>query len=212
MSTNIATVETLADLLEQLGQIPLARVQMQPAPGTATEQDLLAPIPGRDRLCELVDGVLVEKAMGYYESRLAIVLAWLLETFAQAHRLGIVLGADALTRLRPGLVRVPDLSFVSRRRLPNQRVPRDPVADLVPDLAVEVLSAGNTPREMERKLREYFTSGVQMVWYVYPESKTVRVYNTPEQYTVVQAHERLEGGTILPGFAVVVQDWFAQAE
>jgi Uma2 family endonuclease len=150
--------------------------------------------------------------MGYYESRLAAVLVWLLETFAQAHRLGIVLGADALTRLRPGLVRVPDVSFVSRQRLPNQRVPRDLVADLVPDLAVEVLSAGNTAREMERKLREYFVSGVQMVWYVYPESKTVRVYQTPEQYTVVHAHERLEGGTVLPGFAVVIQDWFTQAE
>jgi Uma2 family endonuclease len=212
MSTNIATVETLADLLEQLGQIPLARIQMQPPPGTATEQDLLTPIPGRDRLCELVDGVLVEKAMGYYESRLAAVLVWLLETFAQAHRQGIVLGADALTRLRPGLVRVPDVSFVSRRRLPNQRVPREPVADLVPDLAVEVLSAGNTPREMERKLQEYFASGVQMVWYVYPESKTVRVYSTSEQYTVVHEHERLEGGAILPGFAVVLQDWFAQTE
>ena len=212
MSTGTATVETLADLLERLGQIPLARIQLQPPPGTATEQDLLVPSPGRDRLCELVDGVLVEKAMGYYESRLATVLAWLLETFVQAHRLGIVLGADATTRLQPGLVRLPDVSFVSRRRLPNQRVPREPVPALVPDLAVEVIISGNTAQEMERKLREYFEAGVSMVWYVYPDSKTVRVYRAPDQYTVLHEHERLEGGEILPGFAIVIQDWFTQAE
>jgi Uma2 family endonuclease len=212
MSTGTATGETLADLLERLGQIPLARIQLHPPPGTATEQDLLVPRTNRDRLCELVDGVLVEKAMGYYESRLAAVLIWLLETFVQAHRLGIVLGADATARLRPGLVRLPDVSFVSRRRLPNQRVPREPVPDLVPDLAVEVISAGNTPQEMERKLQEYFAAGVHMVWYVYPDSKTVRVYKAPDQYTVLHAHQRLEGDEVLPGFAIVIQDWFAQAE
>jgi Uma2 family endonuclease len=212
MSTGTATVETLADLLERLGQIPLVRIQLHPPPGTATEQDLLVPSSGRDRLCELVDGVLVEKAMGYYESRLAIVLAWLLETFVQANHLGIILGADATTRLRPGLVRLPDVSFVSRRRLPNQRVPREPVPDLVPDLAVEVISAGNTPQEMERKLQEYFAAGVHMVWYVYPDSKTVRVYKAPNQYTVLHEHQRLEGDEILPGFAIVIHDWFAQAE
>lgn len=136
------------------------------------------------------------------------MLVWFLETFVQAHRLGIVLGADATTRLRPGLVRLPDVSFVSRRRLPNQRVPREPV----PDLAGEVISSGNTTQEMERKLREYFEVGVHTVWYVYPDSKTGRVYRTPDQYTVLHEHERLEGGEILPGFAVVIQDWFAQAE
>lgn len=212
MSTGTATVETLADLLERLGQIPLARIQLHPPPGTATERDLLVPSSSRERLCELVDGVLVEKAMGYYESRLAIVLAWLLETFVQANHLGIILGADATTRLRPGLVRLPDVSFVSRRRLPNQRVPREPVPDLVPDLAVEVISAGNTPQEMERKLQEYFAAGVHMVWYVYPDSKTVRVYKAPNQYTVLHEHQRLEGDEILPGFAIVIHDWFAQAE
>lgn len=64
MSTETTPVEMLADLLERLGQIPLARLQVQPPPGTATEQDVLVPSPGRDRLCELVDGVFVEKAMG----------------------------------------------------------------------------------------------------------------------------------------------------
>ena len=64
-STSNAGIEMLADLLEQRGGIAPERVRFRPAPGTATEEDMMAirNSPER-RLCELVDGVLVEKAMG----------------------------------------------------------------------------------------------------------------------------------------------------
>src|SRR5687767_4936390 len=91
-------IETLGDLLERLGSVPLERVRMHPAPGTATENDVLARPDGLKRLCELVDGVLVEKAMGYYESRLAVVLIGFLQYFLRKNDLGIVLGADATLR------------------------------------------------------------------------------------------------------------------
>jgi hypothetical protein len=69
--TSVATIETLADLLEQLGGIAPERVRFRPPPGTATEKDMLEVEAHEDRLCELVDGVLVEKAMGWRESLLA---------------------------------------------------------------------------------------------------------------------------------------------
>ena len=56
----------------------------------------------------------------------------------------------------PGLVRLPDISFISWDQVPTRHCPPDPIAGLAPALAVEVLSKGNTKREMDRKVREYF--------------------------------------------------------
>src|SRR3712207_3727837 len=110
-------IETLADLHERLGRVPLSRIRCHPAPGTATEADVLVYPRGEKRLCELVDGVLVEKPQGYYESLLAAWLIRFLGRFLDAHDPGMVLGADATLRLAPGLVRLPDVSFIAWERL-----------------------------------------------------------------------------------------------
>ena len=84
-----AAIETLADLLEQLGGIAPDRVRFRPALGTATEKDVLALRNGPERrLCELVDGVLVEKAMGFRESFLALVLGSILRALWATDTLG----------------------------------------------------------------------------------------------------------------------------
>jgi Uma2 family endonuclease len=207
-----ATIETLADLLEQLGGIAPARVRFRPPPGTATEKDVLEVEVHADRLCELVDGVLVEKAMGWRESLLAIALSAILQSFVRPRNLGLVAGADGPLRLASGLVRMPDVAFVSWDRLPNRRVPSDPIPALAPDLAVEVLSAGNTPGEMARKRQEYFAAGVRLVWLVDPEARTVEVYTDPEQSTVRHEAETLDGGAVLPGFALPLRELFAELD
>jgi len=66
--------DTLDELVKRLGDIPLSRILVDPAPTTATEGDLLEASRKHDKLLELVDGVLVEKAMGYRESLLALLL------------------------------------------------------------------------------------------------------------------------------------------
>ena len=53
------TIESLADLLRRLGDIPLERFRFRPAPGTATEEDLIELDRRGDSLCELVDGTVV---------------------------------------------------------------------------------------------------------------------------------------------------------
>src|SRR5262249_58700032 len=143
-------------------------VRLQPPPGTATEADVVAVHDREDRLCELVDGVLVEKTMGYYESYIAATLIRLIGNFVVEHDLGIVAGADGMMRLAPGLVRIPDVSFVAWEKLPGHRLPRQAIPDLIPDLAVEVLREGNTPRAMARKLDRYFLLGVRLGWLVTP--------------------------------------------
>src|SRR5437762_523732 len=114
MSTTTETdgPEMLTDLLERLGGISPSRVVLTPPPGTATEKDLLDLMDRTNRLYELVEGTLVEKAMGYLESSLAIVLAKFIGLFLDQHDLGNLAGADGTMRLMPGLVRIPDLSFV----------------------------------------------------------------------------------------------------
>lgn len=114
-----------------------------------------------------------------------------------------------MMRLFPGLVRIPDVAFASWSRLPGRTVPTEPIPDLVPDLAVEVLSVSNTPREMERKLGEYFAAGVCLVWLIDPRQRTVQVFDAPSTSRTLQASDHLDGGSVLPGLAIPVADLFA---
>ena len=200
---------TAADLVRRFGAIPLSRVRLKPQPGTASEQDVIDIEAHEDRLCELVDGILVEKVMGAYESYLAMSLGYLLTSYLREHDLGIVLGEAGMLRLAPGLVRIPDVSLIVWDRLPGRHIPREPIWDLAPDLAVEVISKGNTPEEMDQKLRDYFAAGVRQVWYVYPTTREVHVYSTPQQPTVFTEPQTLDGGDLLPGFGLNLRTFFA---
>jgi Uma2 family endonuclease len=202
--------ETMADLLKELGGIAPERVRLKPAPGKATERDVIAIHDRTDRLFELIDGVLVEKVMGFLESNLACHLIHLLESFLDEHDLGILAGPDGTLRLMPGLVRIPDISFVSWKRLPGRVLPSKPIPDLVPDLAVEVLSEGNTKGEMQRKLKDYFLTGVQLVWFVDPKTRTLQVHTAPDQCATLTEGQMLDGGAVLPGLALPISKVFAK--
>jgi Uma2 family endonuclease len=208
MSTAVVGDLTLADVLRQLGGISPRRIRFRPAPGTATEEDVIKIRDRERRLFELVDGVLVEKVMGYWESVLAIELARLLGNFVTRRKLGTIAGEAGMLRLSPGLVRIPDLSFISRARLAQYRRARTPIVPLAPDLAIEVLSEGNTRKEMARKVKEYFASGCRLVWLVDPRTRTVAVYTSPAGPMTLTEKESLSGGDVLPGFRLLLQSLF----
>ena len=202
---------TAADLVERFGPIPLHRIRHDPAPGTATERDVIEIHDREDRLYELIDGVLLEKTVGTYESYLAAWILQLLGAYVRECHLGIVLGADGMMRLAPGLVRIPDVSFISWDRLPGRKVPREPIADLAPDLAIEVISRSNTPQEMERKLADDFAAKVRQAWYVYhTPRREVHVYPSPDERTVLDEPQTLDGGDVLPGFILALPTLFAE--
>jgi Uma2 family endonuclease len=212
MDPAIANLETVAELLERLGDIPPDRVRWKPYPGTATEQDVIAVEAARDKpLCELVDGTLVEKPVGFFEARLGSILSHFIESYLEKNDLGITLGADAMMRIVPGRIRLPDVSFISWDKLPNRELPAEPIADLVPDLAVEVLSASNTRREMENKRREYFQGGARLVWEIDPRSQSARAYTSPDQFTEIDINGSLNGGDVLPGFVLPLSQLFDRA-
>jgi Uma2 family endonuclease len=200
---------TAESLFERFGPIPLSRVVTRPRPGTATVADVVRLEAQENRLCELVDGVLLEKVMGFIESLLAMRLGALLTAFVTEKKLGITAGEAGMLEILPDQIRIPDASFISWERLEGSGFPEQAAPDLAPDLAVEVLSTENTERELRRKLDEYFEAGVRLVWYVDPATKTVTAYTAPADAVVLTEADTLTGGDVLPGFEASLRDLFA---
>jgi Uma2 family endonuclease len=207
-----SSIHTLADLLDRLGGVPLDRIRFHPHPGTAKVQDVIDIQRREGRLCELVEGVLLEKAVGYNESSLGTFLGGLLNAFVIPRNLGLVTGSDGTVELMPDLVRIPDVAFTSWDRLPGRRRPTSPVPRLAPNLAVEVLSRTNTPGEMAVKRNDYFTAGVELVWEIDPAARTVAVYTSPTRSTTLGAADTLDAAPVLQGFSVLVKDLMAELD
>ena len=202
---------TLADLQEHLGGVPLNRIRAWPPPGTATKDDVEAIHAHTKRTCELIDGVLVEKAVGFYESIIAARLIALITDYLKENPIGVIAGEAGFVELLPTQVRAADVCVVCWDRLPRDLV-AEAVPAIVPDFVIEVLSKGNTRAEMRRKLHDYFTAGVRLVWYIDPRPRTVRAYTGEEQFVDVDEHGTLSGGTVLPGFEVRLAELFAPVE
>lgn len=204
-------IKTMADLLTRLGGVPLDRILFHPAPGTAVEQDVIDLHDRENRLAELVEGVLVEKPMGYMESLIAALLIRVIGEHVEKGKLGLVAAPDGMMRIATGLVRMPDVSVVLWERLPDRKVPMEPIPTLAPDLAVEVLSRSNTPAEIDRKLREYFGAGSKCAWVIDPEKRTVRNYSSPGDFAILRGSDSVTAENVLPGFSISVEEIFVRS-
>lgn len=172
----------------------------------ATEADLLRFVERDEHLCELIDGTLVEKPVGSWEGLIAANLIFILGNYLSKNDLGAVFGDASPMRMKIGRVWLPDVSYFSYERLPETL---DPIFALSPDLAVEVLSEGNTAAEMNQKLIEYFQSGTRLVWFIDPRPRTVAVYHQPgAPSTVLNEQSILDGEPVLPGLTIAVADLF----
>jgi Uma2 family endonuclease len=211
MNANAAVAASFTEMLNDLGGIPIERVCMDPAPGHATIEDLLR-LNGQGGMFELVDATLVEKAMGWRESLIAMVLGRFFSEFVAKHNHGLVSGPDGFMRILRTQVRGPDVAFVSWERLPEGRVPEAAIPEIIPDIAVEVLSEGNTYAEMSRKRREYFHAGVRQVWMVDLIERTVAVYTDIMKYEMFDEDAQLSGGDILPGLVIPLSEVFRELD
>ena len=165
-----------------------------------------------DRLYEVVDGKFVEPTpMGLYEGMVAAVLHdAIIVHFSASGRTGWVV-VEMLFRLftQPKRARRPDLAYVSYDRWPRDRPFSNTAAwEVVPDLAVEVVSPGNTAIEIFVKLDEYFRAGVRRVWVIYPQQGFVQDYEALDRVKVLNAEGILDGGKVLPGFKIKLSDLF----
>lgn len=164
-------------------------------------------------LYEVVDGRIVEKAIGAYECWFAAVMFGVLDPFNRANPIGRVV-QEMIFDLRPHVARErrPDVAFVSFERWAlDRRLPRAPSWAVIPDLAVEILSRTNTADEVAEKLEEYFKVGVRRVWVVYPRQQWVYDYSSTTAVRVLAPGDDLDGGDVLPGFRLSVTDLFNRA-
>ncbi len=196
--------------MHHMGDVPPDRIITNPWMGFATEQDFLTLVERDKRLCEFIDGTLVEKPVGSRESIIALLIATALNNFVRPRKLGLVSGEAGPIRTSKTRIRLPDVAFISIDDLPDGKFPDEPILSVLPSIAVEVISAGNTKAEMRQKVREYFESGVRLVWLVYPKTRTIAVYETlsEEPTKTLGESEQLDGAGVLPGFSIPIAELF----
>jgi Uma2 family endonuclease len=175
-------------------------------PRTYSPEDLLA-MPD-SKSYELVDGRLVERKMGAESSLIGTRLCSRLDLFSQGKTLGLVWGADngyQCFRHAPRRVRKPDVSFIRSGRLPGDAPPEGWIR-IEPDLAVEVISPGDTAEALEEKLDDYRKAGVPLLWVIYPKARKARVFRREGQATELGEDGVLSGEDVLPGFACPLRE------
>jgi Uma2 family endonuclease len=173
-----------------------------------TVADLEA-LPDEDNHYELVRGDLLKMTPanpehGMYASR----FDYAIRAFAEQHDLGEVYTADPGFQLAPEpepIVRCPDVAFVRRDRIPEKSARA--FWALAPDLVVEIISDSEPAAEIESKVEDYRAAGVKLIWLVYPRTQTV-VEHRGDQLRRFTKRDSLDGGEVLPGFALPLANLF----
>jgi Uma2 family endonuclease len=164
--------------------------------------DPIVPPPG-DVFYEVVDGVVVEvPPMGIFEADIANLIAELMNEHARPRRLGRAF-VEVLYRIDVGreIRRQPDVAFVSAARWPTgKRAPKASSWQVVPDIAVEVVSPSDQAAHLNRKILDYFRAGTVAVWVIDQETQQVYVYSSPTDVRILTPPAELDGGELIPGF------------
>jgi Uma2 family endonuclease len=168
-------------------------------------------LSGDEQRYEVVDGELVDMGnSGMEYGEIGSFLGGMLALHVRRDKLGIVCDSSTAYTLKSGNRRSPDVSFVAKERLQGMSRPPQGFFQGSPDLAVEILSPGNTVEGMHKKIVEYFQNETQLVWVIHPEEKFVLVYHSPEPDQFLRSTDTLDGEKILPGFSLNVGELFAE--
>ncbi len=180
---------------------------------TASENAVALPLQD-EPLYEIVDGQRVDlQPISVYTTWIASRLQSRLGPYVEEHLLGtsvteMLFILDAERNLR----RRPDVAFVSATRWALDReVPMTGDWDVVPDLAVEVISPNDVFKDVLAKLREYFQYGVTSAWVISPEEQQVYVYDSPTHVRILTAADELTGGDVLPDFRMSLTHLFQRS-
>jgi Uma2 family endonuclease len=174
---------------------------------TATPEQLLEIQDGHRY--ELIDGKLVERHMGAQVGEITAVIIGLLRQHVQERRTGKVFSADCGYQIfgEAKRVRFPDVSFIARGRLPEDKSPGGH-ARIPPDLAVEVVSPNDTAEEIEARRVDFLRAGTPLFWVVFPGSRTVHVSHPGSNALTLGEGDELSGEDVLPGFVCKVAALF----
>lgn len=166
----------------------------------------------REHRYEWIDGQLKEKPpMGAEANRVAIILIRLLDAYATANQLGLVFAFESGFKIfasDPKKTRKPDISFVARGRLPNDRPPRGLVT-VAPDLEVEVVSPNDLAEEIDARVADYLAAGVRRIWIIYPATRSAWILRQDGTALRLTEEQELPGEDVLPGFTCPLRTLFA---
>lgn len=185
--------------------VPAAAVQPRPV----TAEDLLA-LPDDGLLRELVDGeVIVTPPPGEEHGAVAAQILIELGSHVFAHDLGIVHAAGTGFRVAqdPDTVLAPDAAFVSRERIEQAAIGKGYRAG-APDLAMEVVSPGDTFAKVEAKVTRWLGAGCRMVVVVNPERRAATVYRSRDDIVLLTEGDVLDGGDVVPGWTLPLREIF----
>jgi Uma2 family endonuclease len=174
-----------------------------------TADDLLK-LPSGEARYELVKGELLTMSpAGSEHGAIIFNLSILLGQFIRANMLGQGFGAETGFKLasNPDTVRAADIAFVRRERIPEAGLPKN-FWEIAPDLAVEVLSPGDSFEEVVAKVEEWLAAGSLEVWVVSPKRRNVTAYRSLTDVRTYSEKDELEGGEVVPGFRCKVSEIF----
>ena len=154
---------------------------------------------------EYVKGELVPMAPPSMEhGEISINIIRYLDLYVHTHQLGRLYTAETTFQLEDRLVK-PDVAFVSNDRLPENRRKGSPVP---PDLAVEIVSPTDKQYNVTEKAFAYLKSGTRLVWVIEPVAKTVMVYRSETDFTLLSCEDTLTGEDVVEGFTCPVVQLF----
>lgn len=160
---------------------------------------------------ELIAGELIElpPPPGSQHGFVASNAGGILREFTFPRRLGAVFAAETgfIISSDPDTVRAPDAAFVAADRLPEGGIPSGYLR-LAPDIVVEVVSPSDTAADVHSKVCAWLTAGARLVWVVYPDSRSVTVYRSMQDASVLGPDDTLDGAPVLEGFEIRVSELF----
>jgi len=174
-----------------------------------TPDELLAMPDGKHY--ELVDGVPVERTMSLLASQVASNLNYFMVGHCRPDGLGCVLESSCGYQCfpwKPRQVRRPDISFITRERVPSEAEWSAGYVTIPPDLAVEVTSPTDGVYDLEEKVEEYRRAGVRLIWVIHPEVRVIEVIHGDGSGYRLRAGDELSGEDVVPGFRCPVASLF----
>jgi Uma2 family endonuclease len=169
-----------------------------------TKAEFWALADASDRTYELIDGIAVHKmSPKYFHSRSTLALVNILNLWSDGRgRVGIEWAFDLSEDFTP----VPDLLYVSFDRL-SESWNENAACPVPPELAIEIISPGQTFGQMTQKAGYYLTGGVLQVWIVDPEAKSVTVFY-PDRAPITCMNDAVITDELFPGLSVAVDRLF----
>lgn len=171
-------------------------------------EDLLS-LPADGKTYELVQGELtIMVPAGARHGRVAGRLLYLLAEYVYRHNLGVVYAAETGFQIArdPDTVRAADVAFVAHERLSPEET--DGYHHLAPDLVVEVASPYDSATYLQAKVADWLAAGVRQVWVVYPDTRSIMVYDPSGRAVIHREDDVLDGEDVLPGFRCMVKEVF----